>query len=116
LNAREAIDRLSASVRSHPALDSHYRRHRLYYFDGRGQRAPRITMALTPALRNDRSLRRFANAALGKEKRVMSVILSDPKRRGASVMSTANDCFSLDPPGRTGFVWECLLMAPIKMS
>jgi hypothetical protein len=38
--------------------------------------APSGVMGLTSALRNDKSLRRFANAALGKDKRVMSVILS----------------------------------------
>src|SRR5262245_48001155 len=36
-----------------------------------------ITMALNPAPGKDKSLRRFANAALGKDKRAMSVKLSD---------------------------------------
>jgi len=75
-----------------------------------------MTLAFTFALRNDKSLRRVANAALGKDKRVMSVKLSDfqTARRERDV-----DCkrfLFMRSSMAKYFAWEHILMAPIKMS
>jgi hypothetical protein len=66
-----------------------------------------MTIALTPAFRNDTSPRGFAKAAPGKDKRVMSVIVSD--------FQAALEAVNVDRYEYPWFILEYLLMVPLKL-
>jgi hypothetical protein len=67
------------------------------------------------AFLNDESLRRFANAALGKDKRVMSVILSDCQTAKRERDVNCQRLLFMRSSMAKNFGWEYLLMVPINV-